>query len=887
MSAKRKIINISTRRLKIIFIFLLCCLFFLPVIAATTTSFMASQVTPESFKKKPSSKPYFNPLAIAQQLGWVESPINSCGGYYLEQPFPIPLKGAQDQSVILTSESGLLSQRATSILEGRVTANRYGQQMTSNKAFVYRNPSTGQLSAMDMIGNVHFREPNTLVIGKIGSYNFSTKAKALTNILYRTSLQNGTKQILGPEISLEQMKTERRITALTAWGQGDEFWQTEPKIYELAGATYSTCPPTKPAWQVKASHIVLNKITGRGYATHARILVHNVPIFYTPYINFSIDRRRKSGFLWPTLGSSNKWGPYLLTPFYWNMAPNYDMTITPGILTKRGLQLTDRFRYLTKLNNGEVNVSVLPNDKYFANFQKTSAQKFANSTDKTTQAELNRLLTDSTTRKSLFWRDESRFDKHWSSHVDFNYASDDYYLRDFGSNLNEITQNQLLQEADLYYKSQHWDFTGRLQAYQTLHPVDEPPVNNAYRRFPQLILNGDYPDQRFGLEYFIQNELTHFDIRNTPGIQANLPIGNRVHTQPGISWPLSSPYYYFTPRLQFAFTQYQLYQTAPTNTPGSKRRALPIFDTALKFYFSRDLSLFNQPYQQTLEPQFYYTYIPYRSQNSIPIFDTIVNTLTYDQLFNYNRFSGIDRIGDANQIALGFTTRLIESETGLEKLRFGLGGIIYFAPRRVTLCNNNSCADNPNNPELSRKISPLSGTLSYSVNASWKLDANTIWNPIDKQLDNATINFQYQPIAQHIINFGYTYARTATYSGVSTTDASDNLKASTISFAWPLLHEVSVIGLWTQNWNQGHLQNLLYGLQYDTCCWAVRFVGGRSFTGFESNNNNTPNPTKPQYNNQYYIQFSLKGLGDLSSGNPSGVLSSINGYNTQFGQETS
>lgn len=825
---------------------------------------------------------------LAKQLGWVEDPNSACSGYYLDQPFSYPDDKRNPETVSVTSESGLLSQHSTSILEGSVTITRFGQQITANKAYLYRDPVTGKLNAIDMIGDVNLREPNSLIIGKKGRYNFDTQSKALIDISYRTTINAGRQQAK-TKTPKEDPENTRKITKLTAWGRAYEFSQTEPKIYEMSRASYSTCPPTNPSWRVKASHIVLNKNTGRGYATNARILVKDIPVFYIPYLNFSIDKQRKTGFLWPTIGSSNKWGPYLQTPFYWNMAPNYDMTITPGILTKRGIQLSDHFRYLTTTNSGSFKVSVLPDDKAFESLQQSASVNdlYLNPVDTSiqpasvTQAELNRLLSASTTRLGILWRDDARYNEHWSSHVDYGFASDDYYLQDFGRTLNEISANQVLQEGDVYYKGQNWNFTGRLQAYQTQHPINESPVLNQYRRFPQLILNGDYPDQKFGLEYFIGNEVTHFDIRNTPGTATDLPIGNRLHTQPGVSLPLYRSSAYINPRFQVALTDYNLYKTQDTDTPNSINRAVPIFDIASGIALDRNIVFFSHGYQQTLEPQAYYTFIPYRNQADIPVFDTTVNTLTYDQLFNYNRFTGIDRIGDANQIGLGVTTRLIDDETGYEKVRLGVGEIVYFANRRVTLCNTDICSDNPNNESNKQSLSPISGVLNYHVNKAWSFNTNAIWNPITKQLDNSTIGFQYLPNDARVINLGYTYARSGdAYSGLATTNADNNLKVTDVSAAWPILENVSAVGRWSQNWNHAHLQNLLYGVQYDTCCWAVRLVGGRAFVGFDPNSDN-----KPQYNNEAYLQFSLKGLGDIGSGNPSGLLSGIPGYQSTFGQE--
>jgi LPS-assembly protein len=832
--------------------------------------------------------------AIGRQLGWIPSDDNQCHGYYLEGPFTYPVNIENKAALEITSEQGFYTQRGTSILEKNVTANRAQQQITADKVFLHRDMKTGKLTTMDMLGNVHLREPNTLIIGEEGHYEFGTESKSMTHLYYRTSLGIG-KKVIGPKIPLQDTQHERKIIETTAWGKATEFESTEPLVYDLYQSSFTTCPPINPSWQIKASHIELNKNSGRGYATHARFLIKDVPVFYIPYFNFSIDKQRKSGFLWPTIGfTSNKWGPYLLTPFYWNMAPNYDMVITPGLLTKRGVQLSDTFRYLSTVNAGKLNLTVLPGDRAFRKFQQDLRDDPANANApfgqpaSITEAETNRLLDASTTRTGFSWLDNSRFNQYWSSHVDFSYASDDYYLRDFGRNLSDITQNQLAQEADLFFSSPHWNFTARLQAYQTLHPVEENFVLNQYRRLPQLTLTADYPDQILGLEFFMSSDLTHFDILKNPGVPMSSPVGNRLHFQPGISLPLYWPYFYIAPRIQVALTQYNLQQTTgtttpnlpqptDTKTPNAIHRSLPIFDLASGLSFTRNINLFSYFFQQTLEPQAYYTYIPYRNQNAIPNFDTTVNMLAYDQIFNYNRFTGIDRIGDANQIGMGVTTRLIDVETGLEKVRFGVGGIVYFANRRVTLCQNDSCTNNPENPANRRRLSPLSGLLNLMISPQWTFTSNLIWNTTSRLVDNATLAFHYQPGLQKIINLGYTYARNYDIvSGIVVNTGKNNLKITDISLAWPLFYGISTMGRWSQDWNGNHFQNLLFGLQYDTCCWAVRLVGGKAFTNLEEN--------KPKYNSQFFIQFDLKGLGNVGS-DPSKLLSSIAGYNTQFGQE--
>ena len=854
------------------------------MLAATTTqadthapaSHPTTMTAPESSAIHPLTK-----AVIIEELGWVPSHENRCGGYYLDAPFHYPQTLLDDGRIQITSDELLFSQRGTSVGQGKVTITRFGQQIIANKAYMYRDPQTGKLSDIDLMQKVVLREPNSMVVAQQGHLDLKTKAESLNDILYRTAIYNNT-VTKRPTYTNPALQKTRKISQLSAWGQASEFRQDQPKIIKLSDASYSTCPPTSVAWQLKAKHIELNKNTGRGTANHARLLVRGVPVLYTPYFNFPIDSRRQTGFLPPTFGSKS--GGYVRTPYYVNLAPNYDTTITPAVLTQRGVQMADQFRYLTPVNEGNFNVAILPNDREFKAFQQTSEGHYGASTDENIQAELNRLEKASDTRKSLSWRDTAHYNPHWSSDVDFNYVSDDYYLRDdLMNNWNEVTQNQLLQQAQTTYKGKHWDFLGRMQGYQTMHLVDETVIQNQYRRLPQLALSGDYPNAAHGLDFFTYNELTHFTITQTPGDNTVNPDGTRLHIQPGIGMPLNLPWFYFNPRLQVALTQYELTGISDA-FPANPHRALPIFDIHSGLYFDRNTSLFGTPYRQTLEPQAYYTYVPYKNQDNIPVFDTITNTLNYDQLFIYNRFSGLDRIADANQISVGVTTRFINQTSGFEKIRAGVGQILYFRDRRVTLCADNdpTCTqDTPSNPENRYNKSPLSGILNYNINPSWGITGNSIWNPITNHFDNQSIALHYQPGTSQIVNLGYNFVRNGDLLPGQLPDhtASGNLSQTDFSFAWPLGRDWTTVGRWTENWNRHYFQNMLYGLQYDSCCWAVRFVGGRVFSNLSPNNT-------PEYNKQFFIQFAMKGLGNIGPGDPSQLLSSsISGYQTNFGQD--
>lgn len=835
---------------------------------------------------------------LAEQLGWIEQPAHSCGGYYQEAPFISPDYLKHRDKLQITSNQYNIAQHGVSLLEGNVTLVYQLRQIIANKAYLYRSATTGKLGSVYFKDSLQLREPNTLILAQKGYFDITTKANALFDITYRTAiygtlpkLRSDTRQ--PSQASLHALERTRRVAGLSAWGQAKKYAQTQPKIYHFTEVSYTTCPPTHSVWQVKAKYLELNKKTGRGSAEHARLLFKDIPVFYTPYLNFPLDSRRKTGFLWPTVGSLNRnnsySGYYFGLPIYFNVAPQYDTTITPTFYSERGLQLADLFRYLTPTSNGNLRISLLPSDKYFPVFKAKQLQTYQFSSDSYQQAELNRLLNTHNTRSSLSWQHKTRFNPHWDSTIDFNYVSDDYFLEDFSRNLTENTQNQLPQQGEVHYASEHWNFTGRIQAYQTLHPIDTDSVfKNQYVRFPQLILSGDYPEARGGLHYFIHSEATHFDIQHTPGDPTQYPMGGRVHAQPGIELPLNWPSLYLIPRAQLALTDYGLSHTDNV-TAKHQNRSLPIFDISSGLYLDRDIHFSARHYQQTLEPQAYYVYVPFRDQVHIPIFDTTVNALSYDQLFIYNRFSGIDRINDANRLSLGLASRILDQESGTEHVRFAVGEIIYFKNRDVTLCQRaDACTDHPNSNDNKRRISPVSAILNLNLNAAWSGLANAIWDPQTKQLNNQTVAIQYQRDHDRVINLAFSYVRNGdpfggiianSNSSVAGINNENNLKLTDFSISWPISGQWGAVGRWSEDWNTLHFQNLFYGLQYDSCCWAAQFVAGRTFVKIQDN--------RPQYSNQFYFQLSLKGLGSFNGkGDPTAALkNNIAGYQSRFEQD--
>jgi LPS-assembly protein len=712
------------------------------------------------------------------------------------------------------------------------------------------------------------------VLGSKAHLELKPQSGHIEQVYYRIMLVNeaAINQYLQP---LNQ--ETNRLNALTAWGSAKRAIEIDRYRSEYWYANYTTCAPTNPEWQIAARSIHLDKITGRGQARDAELRVEGVPILYTPYLDFPIDKRRKTGFLTPVIGYNSGSGLTLGLPFYWNIAPNYDATIQPTIITKRGLWTKALFRYLTPFSAGAINGSVIPNDHAFRKF-KENAKK---NPQFNTQPSLSRLLNDSDTRYGYGIIDHTQFNPHLSSAIDFATASDDYYYQDFGVVPEILTVNQLLQQANITYASEHWELTGAVEHYYTLHPVNKPPVTNLYGRLPEFEAQGNYPDILGGFDFTFGTQDTYFERDKNPGELITPVRGGRFLVMPGLSYPMYWPFAYITPRVQFQATDYTLDQQIRV-FKSSIQRTLPIIDFDSGLFFDRAVAIHDHDYDQTLEPRLYYLYVPFRNQREIPVFDSGIIPFTYNSLFLNNRFSGYDRIGDTNQVSLALTSRFIDQETGLEKFSASIGRIFYFRDRRVTLCDPTTvgCSDPltgigsaPND----ESASPIASTASYHFNPTWSLNGDMAYDPHFRGTDTADIYVQFKPNDRYLLNLGYNFLRNGDIISTEPPGGSkNNLNQATISYAFPITEQWSTVGVFNYNMSHHYPQTYLFGLQYDSCCFALRAVGGRTFATLKPDGG-------ARFSNAVYFQLLLKGLTDFDPNNVAGLLSSrIPGYHDPF-----
>ncbi|MFV3016709.1 LPS-assembly protein LptD, partial [Pseudomonas sp. KHB2.9] len=462
--------------------------------------------------------------------------------------------------------------------------------------------------------------------------------------------------------------------------------RAENAIIRLKDGTYTTCEPDSNAWQLKGNNITLNPATGFGTATNATLRIKNIPILYTPYIYFPIDNRRQSGFLPPSFSTGSETGFTLVTPYYFNLAPNYDATLYPQYMTKRGLLMEGEFRYLTKSSEGQFGGAYLNDD--------------SNERSKQTDYEKTRYM--------LNWQHKGGLDSRLTTQVDYTKISDPFYFQDLKSYEEGVESRDFLnQQGSLTYRGDSYQARLNVQAYQLATISQITP----YDRLPQITFNGALPYHPGGLNFSYETEAVRFDrdlrsgnVTNEDGGPFNADgtvgerrldtyvtgltraNGTRLNAAPAVDYPMNWTYGFITPKLKYVYTKYDLdldgtgktqMAAAGQTFKSSQDRAVPIASVDSGLYFDRNTNWFGKDYRQTLEPRAFYLYVPNKDQSDIPVFDTSEYSFSYASLFRDNRFSGTDRIGDENKLSLGLTSRWIE-ENGFERQRVSVGQALYF-----------------------------------------------------------------------------------------------------------------------------------------------------------------------------------------------------------------
>lgn len=574
----------------------------------------------------------------------------------------------------------------------------------------------------------------------------------------------------------------------------------------LTDSNFTTCYGEEPDWQLQASEINISAAENLGEAYNARFKLFGVPVLYIPYFSFPVNNERKSGFLYPKFSSSTNTGLDIETPFYWNIAPNMDATITPRYMSKRGLQLLTEFRYLSGLQNGAINLEYLNKDddlkanddaRYLARFQHIGT-----------------------------------FSDNYRAYIDYTTISDDNYLIDIKSEQYNSNDAYLYQIGELAYFIENWQAKIQLQDFEVLgnHKVGYQTVPhieiNTFKNLP--FLNGQFD---------VYSEITRFESSDR-----NLPQADRYHIEAGATFPFSTPAWFLNSEFKVLQTNYhQTRIDAQSKLEKDVSRTLPKVRFHGGINFDRDMTLFNQGFTQTLEPQLQYLYIPDKDQSNIGIYDTTTLQDDYDGLFRDKRFSGLDRIAKANQYSWGVTSRILNPDSA-EVFRLSLGRIVYLNSSNIAVDSDQG---------ISADESALAAELFLQINRQWQFSGDIQYNTNNNETSKSQTSVDYFFAENQSIQLNHRYTRNV--SGTS-------LEQASLLTNFALNKNWKFVGRITQDLQQKRSIESYAGLQYESCCWAIRFAYHRNInTNLDEQNFNNEN--RDEFNSGFMVEFVLKGLG--------------------------
>lgn len=604
----------------------------------------------------------------------------------------------------------------------------------------------------------------------------------------------------------------------------------EDKTLRISDVGVTSCPPGSESWLLESSTIDVDPLKGIAEAKNVTLKINDVSIFYFPYISFPIDARRKSGFLYPSVGSSSRNGLEIEIPWYWNIAEDKDATFTARYLSKRGVMVAGEYRQLTENTENEVYAEYLSND--------------------------DRGLPD--TEERFFYQINSAYSEgeHWRGKVDLSSVSDDDYFYDFGGNYSSGNRNSLRRFAQISFDDEHLSFTGLVSNDQLLSTPTDP-----YSRLPQLRLSLLYPEIFAGLTSNLHLEATAF-------VHDSSVESERFFAAPEISLPLNWLSGYIKPKLKLHYSRYS--QDDPNNLlPDTVTRTMPIFSLDSAMFFERMIDIGRYNFTQTLEPRLFYLYVPSKQQSDIALFDTTSVNNGVDSLFRENRYSGFDRIGDSNQLSVAVTSRFYEPDTGREKMRITFGRAYYFEDRVVNLA-----FPEDGNPAVDLGIddkanSALITNVKVGLYDNWSIKGELEYDDSANRTEKGVVGLHY--ISSGLaINLQHRLKR---YNGL------DDVEQAELSFSWQISEDLSFVGRWQQDLTKNRTIDSFAGLEYESCCWAIRLVA-RRYLNVRLDRQGIAVPGTDEFNNGIYLEFILKGLTNI--GNSLNLERDIQGYEDRF-----
>lgn len=742
--------------------------------------------------------------------------------------FVLPYIGLNAQEKSPTSNYGLKLNMVRSLDESAPEERDPGN--TYLTAFRMRGSPDEKI---ELIDSAEVRRGGAVLRGDTITYTFaSDEVRSIGNALVA---RNGT-VFKGPELTYHldaetgfMPKATFSYLPNSLRGTSDSVELLGNGKAQMCNAIITTCRPGEEAWWIKMETLDLDELDETASGKNASLYLGSIPVLASPYFTFPIADKRTSGFLTPRFAMSSTVGVNFEIPFYWNIAPNYDYTITPKPMTKRGLMVGNEFRYLQPSFGGEVTYDILFKDK------ETHEKRY-----------------------SLSWKHFQQLGEGGPTFgIDYQKVSDNNFLSDFSTNIRESSEDILPQNFWLSFGRTYWSTSIGVYKNQTLRP-DNHWTEQPYEKEPEFNLSA-YVADFYGLSMSSRLTATRFRAGDNDGIGRSASgNGNRVMLNSSVSYPLMGSFWHLTPKVDYMMTWYDNIHGArkDLDIKSHASRMLPIFSIDSGLVFERSTEVNGRLTEQTLEPRVFYAYIPYRDQNRLPNFDSSESDLNFAELFSPNKFTGYDRVSNANQLSATLTTRYIDSGTGQEWFSATVGQRYYFEDQKVGLY-----WETPHNSSMrSDVLAATQFTLFQGVRAELSAQYSNEWSRFSK----TTAGIRYNPKEHSVVSLYYRY----NYNPYDNREAyyNSNLKQVDFSFQWPIQKDLYALGRYNYSIRDKKGIESLFGLEYRAGCWILRGAVQRYV---RSGNRTTTN---------FFLELELLGLGSVGASPIEALSQGITGY---------
>ncbi|WP_213134539.1 LPS assembly protein LptD [Citrobacter sp. FP75] len=695
------------------------------------------------------------------------------------------------------------------VFTGNVDIAQGNSRLQADEVQLHQKQAEGQpepVRTVDALGNVHYDDNQVILKGPKGWSNLNTKD---------TNIWEGDYQMVGRQgrgkADLMKQRGENRYTI-------------------LENGTFTSCLPGSDTWSVVGSEVIHDREEQVAEIWNARFKLGPVPVFYSPYMQLPVGDKRRSGFLIPNAKySTNNYFEFYL-PYYWNIAPNMDATITPHYMHRRGgVMWENEFRYLSQAGTGLMEFDYLNSDKVYDDEHPKD---------------------DNSRRWLFYWQHSGVMDQVWRFNVDYTKVSDTSYFNDFDNKYGSSTDGYATQKFSVGYAVQNFDATVSTKQFQVFDAAN----SNSYSAQPQLDVN------------YYQNDVGPFDTRiygqavHFVNTNDNMPEATRVHLEPTINLPLSNDWGSINTEAKLLATHYQQtnldwYNSNPQNTKldDSANRVMPQFKVDGKMVFERDMQMLAPGYTQTLEPRAQYLYVPYRDQSHIYNYDSSLLQSDYNGLFRDRTYGGLDRIASANQVTTGVTSRVYD-DAAVERFNISVGQIYYFTESRT--------GDDNIKWENDDKTGSLvwAGDTYWRISDRWGLRSGIQYDTRLDSVATSSSSIEYRRDENRMLQLNYRYASSeyiqATLpSYYSTADQYKNGISQVGAVAsFPIAERWSIVGAYYFDTNVNKEADSMLGLQYNSCCYAIRFGYERKLNGWDNTQQHAI------YDNTIGFNIELRGL---------------------------